>query len=473
MKSSYSAVLNELDSDWVLSECSKANFGDKRLNARLTSLLSSMSAQPNSPINQSCPNLSETLAAYRFIDNDKVSPDEILESHIKQSLSRGTKEDVVLCIQDTSFLKLNNHKACEELGYIGRETLKGLMVHSVFAVLPSGLPLGVLGIDFHTREEITRRTSQELRAQPIEKKESGRWLKSAKKVKGLFEKDTEVVHVCDREADIFEFYQCIEAQNDFFLVRSRKDRRTEEGDNLYELLEEEKALATVQFEVPSRGGRPKRKATLEIRFTSAGLPVPHLKGSKSRRDLKPIEMWCVEAKEVDPPDGVEAIRWRLITNMAVESLEEALEKILWYSRRWAIEEMHKILKSCCRVEKAQFQSVKRLSNYITLRSIIAWRIYYLVHINRVDPDASAYTVLTASEVQTLELLLNEERMKEGKKRQIKIKTARQALTEIAKLGGFLDRKNDHYPGITVIWRGIMALSFSTRTFVAMQKRTYV
>lgn len=472
MGGNYEEVQKELGSDWVLSECVGGDFGDKRLNARLPSLLSRMSSQPSAPINQSCEGLKETLAAYRFIDNDKVTPSKILSSHVKQSVKRAVKDSVVLCIQDTTFLKLNNHKACEGLGYIGRETLKGLMVHSVFSVLPSGLPLGVLGIDFHTREEIARKSTQELRRLPIEEKESIRWLESAKKTQGIFPESNMIVHVCDREADMFEFYQNIEKQGDFFLVRSKYDRRTEEGTKLYDVVEEQKPVARVSLEVPSKGGRPKRKATLEIKYVQAELTMPCIEG-KSKINSSPIEVWCVEAREVNPPEEAAALCWRLLTNVPVETLDDALEKVFWYTRRWAIEEIHKILKSCCRVEKAQFQSVKRLSNYITLRSIIAWRIYYLVHVSRVDPQAPALTVLTSSEVQTLELLLNDERLKAGKKRKVKIKTAHQAITEIAKLGGFLDRKNDHYPGITVMWRGIMALAFSTRTFVAMQKRTYV
>lgn len=472
MDGSYEEVQKELGSNWVLSECSGGDFGDKRLNARLPSLLSRMSTQPNAPINQSCEGLNETLAAYRFIDNEKVTPAKILFSHVQQSVSRAVKDSVVLCLQDTTFLKMNNHKACEGLGYIGRETLKGLMAHSVFSVLPSGLPLGVLGIDYHTRKEINRKSPNELRKLPIEEKESIRWLESAKKTQGIFPESTMVVHVCDREADMFEFYQSIEEQRDSFLVRSKCDRCTEEGTRLYDLVDEQKSVATVSLEVPSKGGRPKRQATLEIKYVQAALTVPNIE-SKSKLSSSPIEVWCVEAREVNPPQDQVALCWKLLTNVAVETLEDALEKVLWYSRRWAIEEIHKILKSCCRVEKAQFQTVKRLSNYITLRSIVAWRIYYLVHVSRVDPQAPALTVLTSCEVQTLELLVNDERLKAGKKRKVKIKTALQATTEIAKLGGFLNRTNDHNPGITVMWRGIMALAFSTRTFVAMQNRTYV
>lgn len=473
MNSTYKAAISELDSSWVLEECGSSNFGDERLNNRLKTTLSRMSCQPTAPLNQSCESLGETLGAYRFIDNNKVSPDKILESHAKQASERAKNEAVVLCIQDTSSIKLNSHPSCEGLGYIGRETLKGLFLYSVFSILPSGIPLGVLTASFSTRKEITRKSSHERSSTLIEEKESFRWLDSAKKTKGLFLPETMVVHVCDREADIFEFYSCINAQDDYFLVRAKTDRRIDDGENLYQELDFEPSHARVVYEIPSKGGRSKRKAKLDVKYIETTLKAPEQRGLNRTKSLEPIEVWCIEVKELNPPENESAVCWRLLTNVPVENVEEALEKVQWYSKRWAIEEIHKILKSCCRVEKAQFETVKRLSNYITLRSIVAWRIYYLVHMARVEPKASANLVLTKSEIETLELLANNKSGTEKRKRLLKIKTVKQALMEVAKLGGHLDRKNDPSPGITVIWRGINALAFANQGVLAARAQTYV
>lgn len=468
-----SSALKELDSGWVLEECEGADFGDKRLNVRLGKTLSHMSGMPQSPLNQSCPTLGETLGAYRFIDNENVSVGGILAPHIEHAQERAKNEEVVLCIQDTSYLNFNKHLSCEGLGYIGREPLTGALMHSVFAVLPSGLPLGVLDLQFHTRKKVARRGKRATEELPLSAKESRKWLASAKNITGLFSPKTTVVHVADREADIFDLFHHIEKQGEYYLIRSRSDRRLEEGERLFELLDESQPSAKVTYLIPSKGGRQQREAKLEIKFIEVTLSVPTRRGANTVSGMSPVDVWCVEAKEVNPPEGEAAVCWRLLTNMPVDTVEEAIEKISWYSRRWAIEEFHKILKSGCRVEKAQFQTLERLTKYIALRSIVAWRIYYLVHLNRIQPDASVAVVLTKSEVDTLETLVNDKRRRQGKNRKLKIKTVKQAITEVAKLGGYLNRATDKYPGITVMWRGMTSLAISTKTFIAVQRATYV
>ena len=115
----------------------------------------------------------------------------------------------------------------------------------------------------------------------------------------------------------------------------------------------------------------------------------------------------------------------------------------------------KILKSGCRAEKAQFQSIERLTKYATLSLIVAWRIYYLVHVNRVEPEAPATCVVTQNELEALQLLFDAKRQAK-KLRRVIIKTTNQVITQIASLGGYLNRKHDPHPGTVVIWRGTMS-----------------
>lgn len=108
---------------------------------------------------------------------------------------------------------------------------------------------------------------------------------------------------------------------------------------------------------------------MSVKFIKATISSPlhrqHLVESSS------IPTYVVEATEIEPPEGEEPIYWRLITTVAVTDLHSALEVLSWYQRRWSIEEIFKILKSGCRVEKAQFETTKRLSKYITLSLIVA------------------------------------------------------------------------------------------------------
>src|SRR6516162_8676248 len=69
----------------------------------------------------------------------------------------------------------------------------------------------------------------------------------------------------------------------------------------------------------------------------------------------PLGLWAVQVQEVDPPTDVTPIEWLLLTTGAVETVDDAIERVQWYSCRWGIEVWHRILKSGCHLEARQFQ----------------------------------------------------------------------------------------------------------------------
>lgn len=73
-----------------------------------------------------------------------------------------------------------------------------------------------------------------------------------------------------------------------------------------------------------------------------------------------IEMTCVIASEVNVPIGAKPVIWPLLSNQAVETLEQATELVEWYRARWEIELLFLVLKEGCRVERLQLGQVDRL-----------------------------------------------------------------------------------------------------------------
>ena len=161
-----------------------------------------------------------------------------------------------------------------------------------------------------------------------------------------------------------------------------------------------------------------------------------------------LPTYVVLAKETNAPDGVDALEWMLLTNVPVESFEQARERIDWYKLRWHIENFHKVLKSGCNIELCRLESAERLERYITLFSIIAWRLYWMTHVNRASPDKSCSEVLADHEWKALYC-----KIKKTRSLPTKPPTTREAIRWIAQLGGFLGRKGDGEPGITTTWRG--------------------
>ena len=119
----------------------------------------------------------QAKAAYRFLDNDAVDPQEILAAHRRATLHRidaaGTR--LILCVQDTTQFDFTKHHATEGMGPTGAPGLRGFFLHSTLAVdLVEGLPLGLLCTQRWVRPEEASGTSRKKR--PIEEKESYRWL---------------------------------------------------------------------------------------------------------------------------------------------------------------------------------------------------------------------------------------------------------------------------------------------------------
>ena len=137
-----------------------------------------------------------------------------------------------------------------------------------------------------------------------------------------------------------------------------------------------------------------------------------------------------------------------LTNLEVSSFEQACEKVRWYGLRWRIEMFFKVLKSGFRVEACRLTHGARLSRYLTVMSIIAWRLFMITLIARTEPQRCCSTLLAGHEWKVLS-------RKSSKKDVLSEKppTLQQAVAWIAKLGGHLGRKCDGPPGTITLWRG--------------------
>lgn len=79
---------------------------------------------------------------------------------------------------------------------------------------------------------------------------------------------------------------------------------------------------------------------------------------------------------MSPPDGVEPIEWPLLTTCEVSTVTDAIQRLDWYTCRWGLEVLHKVIKSGCRIEQRQLESPARLKRCLPIFSVIAWRILY-------------------------------------------------------------------------------------------------
>jgi len=442
-------------------EYANAEFGDKRLSTRLARILEQLSCDPNAKISAACKDPYQAKAVYRFLDNDEVDVEDITKITRDVTIKNihEAKPPVVLVIQDTTEFNYSNLKATSGLGSIsGRKTARGIECHSAIAVGEMGEMFGVLAQKLWVRppENFGQSKPAHCKETPIEEKESYKWLETMERVGSDFPEGTQVIHVCDREGDIYEFFCKAEGDGAKYLCRKCTNRIIEEEDGakkLVDLINSHSASGRITVRVPrdSHTNRIARDAELEIKYGKCRITKPSPL-EKYGELPESIEIYFVSAEEKDPPEGQEKLYWHLITNVPTESFEDAVIRIQWYTQRWKIEIFHRTLKDGCKVEELQYDAAEKLMKLIAVYSIISLQIMLFTYIARTRPDESCEICLTEDEWKILYRAAKKTRNMPEKP-----PTIYEAVVMIAKLGGFLGRKSDGFPGVTVIWKGLTSL----------------
>jgi hypothetical protein len=447
----------------------QVDLGDKRLNDRLVSICDSFSESPESPINQACEDWAETKAAYRFFRNGNVEARAIMEAHRLKTAERAKRHKTVLAIQDTSYFVYTSHPRTEGLGRMslkkGKNVAKifsnGLVMHACLAVTTEGSPIGLLDQQIFARKLNSKKRRKLADVTPIEKKESCRWLQSLKNAREITG-DTQIVTVCDREADIYEFFKLSEEIHSPVLVRANVDRAVNKRSRyaekavvgLWAHMDKQPEAGTITVEIPARRKtqhckeREARTALLTIKFGSFLLNPPRNNVKHRSSELPDLPMHAVYVFEANPPEGAEPLEWMLLTNLSVTTFHQACEKVRWYCLRWRIEMYFKVLKSGFLVEACRLGTADRLTKYLTIMSIVAWRLFMITLIARANPGTPCTEFVADHEWKVLSMKINK-----GKHLPRKPPTIGAVVIWIARLGGFLARKSDGMPGTLTLWRG--------------------
>jgi len=446
---------------WVQEELASVDLGDKRLDKRIRKICESLYKRPMSSINEACHSWKDTKAAYRLFENEKITASKILRPHREATIERARNYKTVLAIQDTTFFNFSQHKKKRGMGNIEsrRRNLKGLLAHNTLITTTDGVPLGLFD------QEIFARTGNKYEGKyyqvSIEQKEDYRWIKAAETVISYMPASVRAVNVCDREADIYEFLDSVEKRGGCYLIRANhnriigeKKKRWEQEEDVFlnDLISKGDIQGTIQIEVIDKKTKKKRQATLDVKFKELIITAPRRLHS-SYKNQPSIKCYVVDVQEPHPSAEHERIHWRLLTNVPVATLEDAIERVVWYKQRWTVEVYHKVLKSGCTVEDCRLTDFNRLQRCITLYSIVAWRLLWMTKAGKETPDLPCTVAFADDEWKILYAVTHDTR--EIPK---EIPTLREAIRWMAKMGGFLGRKSDGEPGIIVVWRGWQQLN---------------
>lgn len=441
-----------------MHECGRAEFGDERLTQRFIKVVSALAEHPEASLVQATDSWGEAKGVYRFFNNARVFTDRILLSHRKATVERIRGQRIVLAAQDTSAMSFNSLQATQGLGPIGPANSRGFFLHSALAMDVEGVPLGLLTARFWARD-----------GEDTPQKESRRWIETVREVRTIVPEDTRVVVLGDRESDIFTVFAEARAVGADVLVRATHNRKLAEGwPDLAAALEQAPLLGTLEVDIPRGHEHPERHVTLALHAQEVQLQPPlDLHGAD------PVHMTVVSASEIAPPDGETPVGWVLLTTLQAQTAEQAAAVVRWYSFRWRIERFHYTLKSGCQIEKLQLETLRRLENAIATYCIVAWRVLYLTYVARENPDAPATLVFTDAEWKGIYLAIYRKKFTAGMDMPTEPPKLSTAVIWLARLGGFLARKDDGMPGVKVLWRGFQRAEIFTAAWMAAHPRSEV
>ncbi len=404
---------------------------------------------------------SEAKAIYRFLQNDRVSEEDIIQNMSSNCVSC-VKDRSVLCIQDTSDINLYNHRnRLKRDSYIGitNATVGGLgfHIHPSFVVdAESFMPYGFSSVKIWNRphEQPSKDRSHQKKMLPIEGKESYKWLESSVQSKAVLQAAREIIIIQDREGDIYEQFAVVPDSRTHLLIRAKTNRILEGKQKLFDYLSGQPLQGTYQVEVEGdkRRNTRKRTATIEVRFSVVTI-YRHQYIDKSLPEK--ISLYAIEAREVGE-NRDNPIHWRLLTTKKVEDLPTALLCIEWYTCRWIIEEVFRILKkegfNIEASELSQGKAVRKLC-LMMLETIIK---LFIMQIAYATPEESPpQSCFSPQEIECLEQQIEH---LEGNTEKLKNPYASSDLKRyiwaIARLGGWKGYLSERKPGITTFWMGL-------------------
>ncbi|WP_444996597.1 IS4 family transposase [Aliikangiella sp. IMCC44359] len=260
---------------------------------------------------------------------------------------------------------------------------------------------------------------------------------------------SKMIHIGDRENDIYEYYCRCRELDTFFISRVCVNRLADES-TLVEEIGSQKVYAKQAIEFVDKNGKLV-STTLALRVKAVELHPPIGKEAH----YPDIRVTFISAIETDTPEDREPIRWSFITNLPVKSKKDIKQVLDWYKQRWKIETYFKVIKSGFKVEESKLRTADRLSRLISMCCILAWRIHWLTFLNRETERINPEVAFDEIELKIMKSYFSTQ----------SLNTLQDFTAQLAVLGGYLNRKNDPPPGNTIIWRGLIQLHELKRGFL--------
>ena len=476
-------LLDSIRASDLGAEVSAAHLNDLRLSKRAGQIAAAMGRSPGSTLPDIMAADSELMAAYRFFNNEKVSPEALLEPHAQATAVRAASAERLLVITDTSEIRFTGEHR-EALGDVSGG--EGFLGHVSLAVAEVGdvpVPLGVLSLQMLIRDHARKRRRKSSKAKPLFDKnnEFRRWPIAIQQSAATLHSPDKAIHVMDREGDSYAFLAWLSEHGHRFVVRLAHDRTvnavgTSDKKAARPMSEIFAAISgvcerTVHVSAREAKGlrdadrkhppRDERDATLS--FAASRLRLRRPSGSKEELpdfvDVSVVRVW-----EESPPPGQKPIQWLLVTSEPIESADHVLDVVDIYRKRWIIEEYFKALKTGCAVEQRGFLTAHALQNVFALSLPVAWQLLAMRALSRLPVQVAASAVLSPAQ---LDVLHEATRKLPPSQRPPQNPNVSAALRAIAALGGHVTRNGS--PGWLTLMKGFEKLRTLTDGYLIARR----
>lgn len=440
---------------------------DARLVSRGKALFNKLALTPCSSIRRLAQDEAEQKSYYRFLNNPRVKEEAMVAEAAKRvgALAEGRH---LLCIQDSCEVNLQAHSGRLKAGSgLGRSDNAGtancFKLHPGL-VLDAGTltPLGFSHIKlFHRPQEMPSRLERNYKRQPIEEKESYKWIEVAQRSKEVLASARSITFIEDREGDIYEQFAIVPGGNVHLLVRSKTTRKLADGGDLYQVLKAAPLAGTYTISVPTdnRKQQYKRDAHLELRFTKCSLRCPEK--LRSKNCPSEIALTCIEVCETGS-EAPNPVHWRLLTTHQVGSYQEALLQVQWYAARWYIEQVFRLLKKQgFGIEETEFESGWAIRKLVVMQLTALLKVLQM-NIAYNDPEGGQ-PITEVFDAPQIEAMHHVNRKLQGRtakqQNQNNPGTTKWAAWVMGRLGGWKGYDSQGPPGVIALRRGLDRLAY--------------
>ncbi len=290
---------------------------------------------------------------------------------------------------------------------------QGFFVHTVLALDAETRASAWLSVS-RTLCPSTSAQSGETKAQRKKRvRESQVWERSIQAIGPVPERQ-KWIYVGDRGSDIYTFWQTCELLGYDFVVRVAASIAACLSTKCLKLRTPKCSVskpwhALCQCKVaesclfPALRQRPARDALVQISWQEVRIQPPVNGAALSKTEMT---AWVVRVWEPEPPEGVEALEWILVTTAPVHSVEDAWERVKWYKWRWLLEDFHKVLKTGCGIEVRRQQTVASMWNLLGILTPMAMRLLWLRQTAQQAPHTPATEVVSQEVIYVVTKLDN-------------------------------------------------------------------